>query len=51
LIPVRTERLAGVLAIGSADPERFVPDTGVDFLTRLGELVSLKLQSVAQEVG
>jgi uncharacterized protein YigA (DUF484 family) len=51
LIPVRTERLAGVLAIGSADAERFVPDTGVDFLTRLGELVSLKLQSVAQEVG
>jgi len=46
LIPIRTSRLSGVLAIGSRDPNRFHAGKGVDFLVRLGELVSLTLQAV-----
>ena len=40
LIPVRAPTQAGLLAIGSTDPERFGPDMGTDHLDRLGELVS-----------
>jgi len=49
LIPVRTNSLSGVLAIGSKDIERFPPGKGVDFLIGLGELVSLTLQAVGSE--
>lgn len=48
LIPLRTRNLSGVLAIGSADETRFDVHKGVDFLVRLGELVSLRLQSLSQ---
>ncbi len=44
LIPVRGDGRAGVLAIGSADPQRFGPDMGTDLLDRLGEIVSQKLR-------
>ncbi|RTZ74161.1 MAG: DUF484 domain-containing protein [Gammaproteobacteria bacterium] len=47
LIPIRTSDLSGVLAIGSRDRERFHSGKGVDFLVRLGELVSLTLQAVS----
>ena len=40
LIPVPAPTQAGLLAIGSTDPERFGPDMGTDHLHRLGELVS-----------
>lgn len=40
LIPVHAPTQAGLLAIGSTDPERFGPDMGTDHLHRLGELVS-----------
>ena len=40
LIPVHAPTQAGLLAIGSTDPERFGPDMGTDHLDRLGELVS-----------
>lgn len=46
LIPIRTSALSGVLAIGSRDTDRFHRGKGVDFLIRLGELVSLTLQAV-----
>lgn len=46
LIPIRTSILSGVLAIGSRDADRFHQGKGVDFLIRLGELVSLTLQAV-----
>ena len=46
LIPIRTSTLSGVLAIGSRDPQRFHQGKGLDFLIRLGELVSLTLQTV-----
>lgn len=45
LIPLRAPPLAGVLAIGSRDPERFHEGKSVDFLQRLAEVVSAKLQS------
>jgi uncharacterized protein YigA (DUF484 family) len=47
LLPLRGEGIRGILAIGSADAERFHPDMGTDFLARLGEIVSLKLQVVS----
>jgi len=47
LIPIRTNNLSGVLAIGSRDVQRFHQGKGLDFLTRLGELVSLTLQTVS----
>lgn len=46
LIPIRAEGQSGVLAIGSADPERFHPDMGTELLDRLGEVVSHKLRAV-----
>lgn len=47
LIPLHTPGLAGVLAIGSRDRERFHPGKSVDFLRRLGEVVSHVLQAVS----
>ena len=44
LIPIRGESLSGVLAVGSADPQRFRPDMGTELLDRLGEVVSQKLR-------
>lgn len=48
LIPIRTTELSGVLAIGSEDRDRFHAGKGVDFLIRLGELVSLTLEAVGR---
>lgn len=47
LVPLRADRLMGVLAIGSRDQDHFHPGKGVDFLQRLGEIVSHTLQAVA----
>ncbi len=47
LIPIRTSDLSGILAIGSQDRERFHSGKSVDFLIRLGELVSLSLQALS----
>ncbi|NEV62239.1 DUF484 family protein [Thiorhodococcus minor] len=49
LVPINADGKAGVLAIGSEDPERFHPDMGTDFLDRLGEIVSHKLRSIPLE--
>ncbi|WP_296802577.1 DUF484 family protein [Thiolapillus sp.] len=46
LIPIRTSDLSGILAIGSKDRQHFHSGKSVDFLVRLGELVSLSLQSM-----
>jgi uncharacterized protein YigA (DUF484 family) len=46
LIPLSTNLLEGVLAIGSHDRERFHAGKGLDFLKRLGEVVSHALQAV-----
>ena len=47
LIPLTAPPLAGVLAIGSRDPHRFHEGKSVDFLQRLAEVVSAKLQSAS----
>jgi uncharacterized protein YigA (DUF484 family) len=47
LIPLTAPPLAGVLAIGSRDPQRFHEGKSVDFLQRLAEVVSAKLQSAS----
>ena len=47
LIPLTAPPLAGVLAIGSRDPERFHEGKGVDFLQRLAEVVSATLQAAS----
>lgn len=46
LIPLNAGEQEGVLAIGSHDPQRFHAGKGLDFLTRLGEIVSHTLQAV-----
>ena len=44
LVPIgRGERRIGLLALGSSDPNRFLPTMSVDFLTRIGELVTQAL--------
>jgi uncharacterized protein YigA (DUF484 family) len=44
LVPIgRGERRLGVLALGSSDPNRFLPTMSVDFLTRIGDLVGQSL--------
>lgn len=43
LIPVRSANLVGVVAIGSRDAQRFNLNKSVDFLQRLGEIISAKL--------
>lgn len=47
LIPLTAPPMAGVLAIGSRDPQRFHQGKSVDFLQRLAEVVSAKLQSAS----
>ena len=44
LIPLGTKAEYGFLAIGSADADRFHPGMSIDFLTRLGELVTEALK-------
>jgi uncharacterized protein len=44
LVPIgRGEHRLGLLALGSTDPNRFLPTMSVDFLTRIGELVGQAL--------
>jgi uncharacterized protein YigA (DUF484 family) len=47
LIPLKSEGVLGLLAIGSVDPKRFAPHHGTEFLTRLGEIISRTLQAVS----
>ena len=42
-IPLRGEKVFGLLALASEDPERFYPDMGTLYLKRMGELVSTAL--------
>ncbi|MBL8477601.1 MAG: DUF484 family protein [Methyloversatilis sp.] len=44
LIPLRREsRIVGLLALGSDDADRFVPDMGTLYLERIGELLGASL--------
>jgi len=48
LIPIRSEGVLGVLAIGSQDKNRFHPDMGTEYLGRLGEIISKALEVVLE---
>ncbi len=48
LIPLKSESISGIMAIGSSDGQRFQQDMGTDFLSRLGELVSRRLEAVSE---
>lgn len=47
LIPIRTEGVLGMLAIGSRNADRFHPAKGTAFLVRLGDVVSRTLEVVS----
>ncbi len=47
LLPLRGDDILGILAIGSSDAARFHADMGTEFLIRLAEVVSCKLQVVS----
>jgi len=47
LIPLKSEGVLGLLAIGSRDPMRFAPQQSTEFLTRLGEIISHTLKAVS----
>ena len=47
LIPLKSDGVLGLLAIGSVDPKRFAPHHGTEFLSRLGEIISRTLQAVS----
>jgi uncharacterized protein YigA (DUF484 family) len=42
-IALRTDRVFGLLALASEDPQRFYPDMGTLYLRRVGELISTSL--------
>jgi len=42
-VPLRAEKLFGLLVLASEDPQRFYPEMGTLYLKRLGELVSTGL--------
>ena len=43
LTPLGTKGSLGILAIGASDAQRFTPGMSTDFLTRVGEIVSVAL--------
>lgn len=48
LIPIKSEGVLGVLAIGSSSKTRFCSDMGTEYLQRLGEIISRKLEVVLE---
>ncbi len=48
LIPIRSEGVLGLLAIGSTSQERFCADMGTEYLSRLGEVISRTLEVVLE---
>lgn len=44
MVPLGEKSSAGFLAIGSTDKDRFHPGMSLEFLTRVGELISGALQ-------
>jgi uncharacterized protein len=48
LIPIRSEGVLGLLAIGSTSGSRFCSDMGTDYLQRLGEIISVTLEVVLE---
>ncbi len=48
LIPIKSEGVLGVLAIGSSSENRFCADMGTEYLQRLGEIISRTLEVVLE---
>ncbi len=48
IIPIKSSTLNGLLGIGSIDDEKFLPTMGHMFLTQIGELVGLRLDTLLQ---
>ena len=48
LLQLRGESIVGMLAIGSSDEGRFQHDMGTEFLHRLSEIVSMRLELVSE---
>ncbi len=48
LIPIKSEGVLGVLAIGSTSESRFCEDMGTEYLQRLGEVISRTLEVVLE---
>ena len=46
IVPVAWSTLSGLLAIGSVDEEKFLPTMGHMFLTQMGELVGMRLDTL-----
>ena len=42
-VPLRADKVFGLLALASEDPQRFYPEMGTLYLKRLAELVSTGL--------
>jgi uncharacterized protein YigA (DUF484 family) len=43
-IPLRAQETIGVLALASEDPQRFYPEMGTVYLTRIGEMIAVALR-------
>ncbi|MDN5936505.1 MAG: DUF484 family protein, partial [Nitrosospira sp.] len=52
MISLRSGQTIGLLVMGSEEPQRFYPEMGTIYLTRLGELISaaLKRYSLAEKL-
>ena len=48
IVPVASSNLNGLLGIGSVDEEKFLPTMGHMFLTQMGELVGLRLDTLSR---
>jgi len=51
MVPLGKDASLGFLVIGSADPDHFHPGKRMDFLTRLGELISVALAGEQMQRG
>ena len=48
LVALRRERPLGLLVLGSEDPQRFYPEMGTLYLSRIGEMASAALRRLGQ---
>jgi uncharacterized protein YigA (DUF484 family) len=49
MMALRTQRTLGLLVMASEDPQRFYPEMGTVYLTRLSELVSASLARLGDD--
>lgn len=49
IVPLCSDQSLAILGIGSHEKERFLPDMAVDFLLRLGEVISAKINGLEHQ--